>query len=103
MDMLAAELEVDPAELRRRNLIPPDAFPYDSVTGARYDSGEYARALDRVLEAAGYEELRAEQRARRERGDVVQLGIGLSVYVELTGFGSEMGACASRRTGGSPC
>ena len=94
MDQLAARLEMDPAELRRRNLIPPEAFPFESPTGASYDSGAYAEALERVLEAAGYDELRADQRARRERGDTLQLGVGLSTYVELTGFGSEMGACA---------
>jgi carbon-monoxide dehydrogenase large subunit len=84
VDMLAAELGMDPAELRRRNLIPPDAFPYDTPTKARYDSGDYPAALERVLEAAGYQALRAEQAARRRAGDRRQLGIGLSVYVETT-------------------
>ena len=83
MDMLAAELGMDPAELRRRNLIQGD-FPYTTVTGLTYDSGDYVRALDMALEVAGYEGLRREQRERRERGDRVQLGIGLSVYVEMT-------------------
>ena len=83
MDMLAAELRIDPAELRRRNLISGD-FPYTTVTGLTYDSGDYARALDLALEAAGYEELRREQRARRERGDRLQLGVGLCTYVEMT-------------------
>ena len=68
MDMLAAELQMDPAELRRRNLIS-GPFPYTTVTGLTYDSGDYARALDLALAAAGYDELRREQRARRERGD----------------------------------
>lgn len=93
MDLLAAELDMDPAELRRRNLIPSDAFPHRTAAGARYDSGAYAEALEGVLEAGGYAALRAEQAARRERGDRLQLGLGLSVYVELTGFGSELGEC----------
>ena len=83
MDMLAAELGMDPAELRRRNLIQGE-FPYRTVTGLTYDSGDYVRALDVALEVAGYEALRREQRERRARGDRVQLGIGLSVYVEMT-------------------
>jgi carbon-monoxide dehydrogenase large subunit len=91
VDLLAARLRLDPAELRRRNLIPARSFPYTTATGARYDSGDYPGAMDRVLEAAGYEALRAEQARRRERGDVRQLGLGLSVYVEVTGFGSEFG------------
>src|ERR1700730_8230088 len=83
MDMLAAELRMDPADLRRRNLIS-GPFPYTTATGLTYDTGDYARALDLVLEAAGYEDLRNEQRGRRERGDRVQLGIGLCTYVEMT-------------------
>jgi aerobic carbon-monoxide dehydrogenase large subunit len=84
MDMLAAELDLDPAEIRRRNFIPADAFPYTTVSGARYDSGDYAGALDLALESAGYDELREEQRRRREEGGPLQLGIGLCVYVEVT-------------------
>ncbi|HEX5882037.1 MAG TPA: xanthine dehydrogenase family protein molybdopterin-binding subunit [Actinomycetota bacterium] len=109
VDLLAARLRIDPAELRRRNLIPARAFPYTTATRARYDSGDYEGALDRVLEAAGYGELRAEQARRRERGDVGQLGIGLAVYVEVTGFGSEYGEVevgpdgrVTARTGVSP-
>ena len=83
MDLLAAELAMDPAELRRRNLIG-GPFPYTTATGLTYDTGDYAKALDLALEAAGYEELRREQRARRERGDRVQLGIGVCTYVEMT-------------------
>ena len=83
MDMLAAELAMDPAELRRRNLIG-GPFPYTTATGLTYDTGDYAKALDLALEAAGYEELRREQRARRERDDRVQLGIGVCTYVEMT-------------------
>jgi carbon-monoxide dehydrogenase large subunit len=84
MDALAAELGMDPAVVRRRNLVPQDAFPYETATGAVYDSGDYERALDLVLEQAGYDELRAEQQRRRDAGDPTQLGVGLSVYIEIT-------------------
>jgi carbon-monoxide dehydrogenase large subunit len=84
VDLFAAELGMDPAEVRRINLVPPDKFPYSSGGGAVYDTGEYAAALDKVLAGAGYEELRAEQARRRERGDTLQLGIGLASYVEIT-------------------
>ncbi len=84
MDLFAAEIGMDPAEVRRRNLIAPTEFPYRAPTGAVYDTGEYVEALDRVLERAGYQELRAEQARRREAGDAVALGIGLSTYVEIT-------------------
>jgi aerobic carbon-monoxide dehydrogenase large subunit len=99
MNQLAARLDMDPAELRRHNFIPPDDFPHKTKAGATYDSGEYARALDRVLEAAGYDDLRAEQARRRESGDPRQLGIGLCTYVELTGLGVEMGTCAVAEDG----
>jgi carbon-monoxide dehydrogenase large subunit len=99
MDQLAARLGMDPAELRRRNFIGPDDFPHQTVAGARYDSGAYAVALDRALEAAGYEDLRAEQARRRESGDVRQLGIGLCTYVELTGLGTEIGTCTVAEDG----
>src|SRR5438105_4041055 len=94
MDLLAAELKMDPAELRRRDLIPRDRVPHTTAGGATYDSGEYGRALDALLEISAYKELRAEQARRRERGDRVQLGIGRSVYVEATGagIGPEWGA-----------
>jgi aerobic carbon-monoxide dehydrogenase large subunit len=84
IDIFAAEIGMDPVEVRRRNVIPADDFPHTTVTGAEYDCGDYAGALDRVLEAGGYDTLRAEQQARRERGDRVQLGIGVSLYVEIT-------------------
>jgi hypothetical protein len=87
MDMLALELGMDPADLRRRNLIAPDRFPYTTAGGATYDSGEYEKALDKLLEISSYRELRAEQARRRTRQDRVQLGIGLSVYVEVTAMG----------------
>ena len=91
MDLLAAELGMEPAELRRRNLIPPDAFPYRTAAGTRYDTGDYELALDEALRLAGYEDLRREQAERRARGDRVQLGIGLSTYVEMSGYASEFG------------
>src|SRR4029079_7086894 len=86
VDLLAAELQLDPVEVRRRNLIAADAFPFTTGAGTEYDSGDYVAALDRALELAGYDALRSEQRARRERGDRRALGIGVSTYVEITGF-----------------
>ena len=77
IDMLAVELGMDPVEIRRRNLIPPAAFPYETPTEAVYDTGDYELALDTALDIAGYEDLREEQRIRRERGDRMQLGIGV--------------------------
>ena len=85
MDLLARRLGIDPIELRRRNFIPPDAFPYDTPTGRRYDSGNYAAALDLALETVGYEEWRAEQARRRSDPDALPLGIGVSCYVERSG------------------
>jgi carbon-monoxide dehydrogenase large subunit len=92
MDLAADELGIDPVELRRRNLLGPDVFPYTTVMGTTYDSGDYGLALDEALRLAGYEDLRAEQEARLKRGDRLVLGIGVSVYVEVTGgAGSEYG------------
>jgi carbon-monoxide dehydrogenase large subunit len=87
VDMVAAELGLDPVEVRRKNLIPPFSEPHTTVVGATYDVGNYAAALDKVLGLAGYDDLRADQKARRERGDRKALGIGVSVYVEVTGAG----------------
>jgi carbon-monoxide dehydrogenase large subunit len=84
IDLFSAEIGMDPVEVRRRNLVPTDAFPYTTAVGTVYDSGDYPRALDLALEAAGYEDLRAEQRRRRDVGDVCQLGIGVAMYVEIT-------------------
>ena len=84
MDLFAAELGSDPAEVRRRNLFASDAFPVTTASGAGYDSGDYERALDLALETAGYDALREEQKRRRESGDSRALGIGVSVYVEIT-------------------
>jgi carbon-monoxide dehydrogenase large subunit len=86
LDIAADELDIDPVEIRRKNYIPPDAFPYMPNTGlgATYDTGEYAKALDAVLEYAGYDDLRAEQKARRERGDRILMGIGVASYLEIS-------------------
>ena len=84
IDTFAAELGLDPADVRRKNFIPKDAFPHTTVTHAAYDSGDYEGALDLVLHAAGYDELRDEQQQRRAAGGAKQLGIGLSCYVEIT-------------------
>jgi carbon-monoxide dehydrogenase large subunit len=92
VDLFAAEIGMDPVEVRSRNLIAPFTEPHTSSGGAVYDSGDYPAALQAVLDAADYAGLRAEQSARRERGDVRQLGIGVSVYVEITGAGMEAGA-----------
>jgi carbon-monoxide dehydrogenase large subunit len=89
MDLLAAELSLDPAEVRRRNFIPNDAFPYTTAAGARYDIGDYGGALNLALESAGYDDLRREQASRRQNGPAKQLGIGLSAYVEVTNGISE--------------
>jgi carbon-monoxide dehydrogenase large subunit len=112
VDMVAAELGLDPVEIRRRNLIPPFESPHTTAVGASYDVGDYAAALDEVLRLAGYDELRREQQARRDRGDRLALGVGLSVYVEITGgpgpmpeFGSveiHEDGTATLQTGTSP-
>ncbi|MFR9801545.1 xanthine dehydrogenase family protein molybdopterin-binding subunit [Pseudonocardia sp. RS010] len=88
MDLFADEIGMDPAELRKKNVIKPEQFPFTTKGGAEYDTGEYAKAIDLVCEAADYEGLRAEQARRRERGDALQLGIGVSSYVEITGGGA---------------
>ncbi len=94
VDLYAAEIGMDPAEVRRRNFVPPDAFPYTTPTGTVYDVGDYPAALEMALDAVGYDELRAEQERRRQAGDTKLLGIGLSSYVEVTapGGGSEHGS-----------
>jgi carbon-monoxide dehydrogenase large subunit len=94
MDLFAAEIGKDPAEVRRINLVPPDKFPFTTATGATYDTGAYVDALDKVLAGAGYAELRAEQARRRERGDVLQLGLGLASYVEITAADANGGETA---------
>jgi carbon-monoxide dehydrogenase large subunit len=94
MDLFAAEVGKDPAEVRRLNLIAKFDQPHTTVIGQTYDVGDYERSLDLALEAAGYDELRAEQARRREAGDPVQLGIGVSIYVEITGGVPPMGEAA---------
>jgi carbon-monoxide dehydrogenase large subunit len=87
VDIVAMELGKTPEEVRRRNFIPPSAFPYQTPTGQKYDSGEYDRALTKALEVSRYSSLRAEQKERLARGDRRLLGIGMSCYVEMCGFG----------------
>ena len=112
MDLFAAEIGMDPAEVRRQNLIGKDAFPHKTVTGATYDVGDYERAMDLALQASGYDELRAEQARRRQAGEPRQLGIGVSTYVEITNGAGDTGEFAAveilptgkarLRTGSSP-
>ncbi len=86
VDELAAELGLDPIEIRRRNWISREEFPYTTVAGLTYDSGDYEAATERALALLGYDKLRAEQADRRERRDPVQLGIGVSTYTEMCGL-----------------
>ncbi len=121
VDLFAVEVGMDPAEVRRRNLYQGD-WPHETPAGATYDVGDYVRALDLALEAAGYDQLRAEQRRRRQQGpgaalvggypSVTQLGVGISTYVEITNGAGSTGDFASVeilpggralvRTGSSP-
>ena len=87
VDLAAQELGVPPETVRRKNFIAPDAFPYTTPTGQRYDSGEYDRALTKALQVSKYDALRKEQAARLARGDRKLLGIGMACYVEMCGFG----------------
>ncbi|HEX3831540.1 MAG TPA: xanthine dehydrogenase family protein molybdopterin-binding subunit [Solirubrobacteraceae bacterium] len=89
IDIFAAEAGLDPAEVRRRNFIAADAFPFTTAVGTTYDVGDYAGALERALEQAGYDELRREQAQLRADGSRTLLGIGISVYVEITNGISE--------------
>jgi carbon-monoxide dehydrogenase large subunit len=86
MDALAAKVGVDAVEIRRRNYIAPDKFPYASSGGLTYDSGNYEPTLDRALELIGYDALRAEQQRRRDAGETVHLGVGIATYVEMCGL-----------------
>jgi carbon-monoxide dehydrogenase large subunit len=86
MDALARQVGVGPDEIRRRNYIRPEQFPYSSAPGLVFDSGDYAPSLDAALELAGYEDLRAEQAARRADGSTTELGIGIATYVEMCGL-----------------
>jgi carbon-monoxide dehydrogenase large subunit len=85
VDLLARDLGMDPAELRMKNLLRPEQFPHTTPTGWQYDSGDYGKTLRIALEAAGYEELRKEQAGRRERGEL--MGIGISFFTEAVGAG----------------
>ena len=87
VDRFAAAIGMDPVEVRRRNLVAADAFPYTNALGTTYDSGNYEAALDHVLRAVDYSALRIEQAARRAAGDPLLLGIGVSCTVEITGGG----------------
>jgi carbon-monoxide dehydrogenase large subunit len=86
MDELAHELDLDPMELRRRNWISHEEFPFTTVCGLTYDSGNYESATDRALELIGWDELRREQSERRSRKDPVQLGLGISTFTEMCGL-----------------
>ncbi|WP_296605376.1 xanthine dehydrogenase family protein molybdopterin-binding subunit [Nocardioides sp.] len=86
MDELAVEVGVDPLEIREKNWIKHEEFPFTTVAGLEYDSGNYEAATARAKEMLGYDELRAEQRRRRESGDPVQLGIGVSTFTEMCGL-----------------
>jgi carbon-monoxide dehydrogenase large subunit len=98
MDEAARAMRLDPVEIRRRNFIAPDAFPHRTPFGPAYDSGNYARALDRVVELADYAGLRREQAAARRRGEIV--GIGVAAYVESTNvLGWESGVVRVERSG----
>lgn len=94
VDRFAAEIEIDPAEVRRINLVPKFMEAYTTSVGTPYDVGDYPESLERALRAAGYDDLRVEQAARRAAGDHIALGIGLATYVEITAGvgGSEFGA-----------
>lgn len=97
IDTAARAMGLDPAELRRRNLIPPERFPFRTVTGQSYDSGDYPQALDRALAAADYAGLRREQAERRARGEIV--GVGVVSYVEPCALGWESGSIRVERSG----
>ena len=85
VDLLATDLQMDPADLRKKNFIPADAFPYQSVLDWEYDSGDYEGALNLAMEMIGYDELRQEQAEKRARGEL--MGIGISSFTEIVGAG----------------
>src|SRR5437667_198411 len=100
IDVVALDLGKAPEEVRRRNFIPPSAFPYKAPTGQNYDSGEYDGALTKALELARYADLRREQRGRIAGGDRHMLGVGMSCYVEMCGFGPFESAVVRAEPGG---
>ena len=89
LDIAADELGVAPEEIRRRNFVQPEQFPWDTFAGRTYDSGDYDLPLTEALRLADVEGARAEQARRRDAGDPRQLGIGIGSYVEITGFGGK--------------
>ncbi|MCU4971182.1 xanthine dehydrogenase family protein molybdopterin-binding subunit [Halobacteria archaeon AArc-m2/3/4] len=97
VDVAARELGIDPVEFRRRNLIEPDQFPYETPVGASYDSGDYERGLEEALELADYDDLRARG---RDRDDGRLRGVGVACYTESTGGGFESGVVRVHRDGG---
>jgi carbon-monoxide dehydrogenase large subunit len=97
MDTAARAIGLDPAEIRRRNFIAASRFPFRTVTGQVYDSGDYPQALDRALKAADYAGLRARQAERRAKGEIV--GVGLASYVEPCALGWESGSIRVERSG----
>ncbi|MDQ6636750.1 MAG: molybdopterin-dependent oxidoreductase [Candidatus Dormibacteraeota bacterium] len=96
VDIFAAEIKRDPAEVRRKNFVQPDEFPYTNNFGLSYDSGNYEGTLNRALELAGYEKFRQEQEGARKEGRL--LGIGISTWIEICGFGPS--AATAPATGG---
>jgi carbon-monoxide dehydrogenase large subunit len=100
VDLIAAELGLTPEAVRRKNFIPPSAFPYAAPTGQNYDSGEYDRALTKALELARVKILRDEQKQRLERGDRSLVGVGMACYVEMCGFGPFESAVVRVEPGG---
>ncbi|MBV9936817.1 MAG: xanthine dehydrogenase family protein molybdopterin-binding subunit [Actinobacteria bacterium] len=111
MELFATEIGMDPNEVRGKNLVTHERFPYTTIVGTEYDAGNYERALELALEASDYQGLRAEQQRRREAGGPKQMGIGTSIYVEITNYGGsgEFGSLevladgsAEVRTGTSP-
>jgi carbon-monoxide dehydrogenase large subunit len=100
MDALARRLEMDPAELRLKNLIPPFDEPTTVPSGVQYDSGNYEACMRKALDLAGYDEVRAEQRRRREAGDVHQIGIGIGNFTESGGLSPSKVAAAVRLQSG---
>src|SRR5581483_4359047 len=98
VDLVAHELKLDPAEVRRKNLVPADKFPYTSAEGLLYDSGNYQGTLDKALALVGYEELRRQQAQGPKNGK--RIGIGFSTYVEVCGLAPSQAAGAMGFQGG---
>ncbi len=101
MDLVAREIGIDPAEVRRRNFVQAEDFPYTSVVGLNYDSGNYAGTLALALKNIGYDQLRAEQKQLRDSGSKRMIGIGLSSYMEICGLAPSSVAGATGFGGGA--